>query len=94
MDMMVRHVQQVRMGVKNKDTIVIGDMPWLAYETERQAVENARRPIAHGGQPLAKVEGGREKAHTVRGNCQCGYRGNGAFGVYAADWKASGVWKE
>ena len=79
MDMMVRHVQQVRMGVKNKDTIVIGDMPWLAYETEGQAVENARRLIRTGA-TVVKVEGGREKAHIVRAIVNAGIAVMGHLG--------------
>ncbi|OGX58258.1 MAG: 3-methyl-2-oxobutanoate hydroxymethyltransferase, partial [Omnitrophica WOR_2 bacterium RIFOXYC2_FULL_43_9] len=79
MEMMERHVRQVREGVRNKDTIVIGDMTWLSYETEEEAVENARRLI-RAGATVVKVEGGREKAHIVRAIVNAGIAVMGHLG--------------
>ena len=57
MDSMVRHARAVSRAVKR--TLVVGDMPFLSYQTDPgHAVENAGRFLAEGGCAAVKVEGG------------------------------------
>jgi len=57
MDSMVRHSRAVSRAVKR--AVVVGDMPFLSYQTDpSRAVENAGRFLAEGGCAAVKVEGG------------------------------------
>ncbi len=57
MDSMVRHSRAVSRAVKR--AVVVGDMPFLSYQTNpSRAVENAGRFLAEGGCAAVKVEGG------------------------------------
>jgi 3-methyl-2-oxobutanoate hydroxymethyltransferase len=57
MDSMVRHSRAVSRSVKR--AVVVGDMPFLSYQTDtRRAVENAGRFLAEGGCAAVKLEGG------------------------------------
>ena len=57
MDSMVRHTRAVAHAVKR--AVVVGDMPFLSYQTDTgRAVENAGRFLAEGGCAAVKVEGG------------------------------------
>lgn len=58
MDAMVRHTKAVARATRR--AVVVGDMPFLSYQTEPgRAVENAGRFLAEGGAAAVKVEGGR-----------------------------------
>ena len=57
MDSMIRHSRAVSRAVKR--AVVVGDMPFLSYQTDpHRAVENAGRVLAEGGCAAVKVEGG------------------------------------
>ena len=57
MDSMVRHSKAVSRSVKR--AVVVGDMPFLSYQTDTgRAVENAGRFLAEGGCAAVKLEGG------------------------------------
>ena len=57
MDSMVRHSRAVSRSVKR--AVVVGDMPFLSYQTDTgRAVENAGRFLAEGGCAAVKLEGG------------------------------------
>ena len=57
MDSMVRHARAVSRAVKR--ALVVGDMPFLSYQTDpAHAVENAGRFLAEGACAAVKVEGG------------------------------------
>jgi 3-methyl-2-oxobutanoate hydroxymethyltransferase len=57
MDSMIRHSRAVSRSVKR--ALVVGDMPFLSYQTDAaRAVENAGRFLAQGGCAAVKVEGG------------------------------------
>jgi 3-methyl-2-oxobutanoate hydroxymethyltransferase len=57
MDSMVRHSRAVSRAVKR--ALVVGDMPFLSYQTgTARAVENAGRFLAEGGCAAIKLEGG------------------------------------
>lgn len=58
MDSMVRHARAV--SGASKRALVVGDMPFLSYQTDTgEAVGNAGRFLAQGGCAAVKVEGGR-----------------------------------
>jgi 3-methyl-2-oxobutanoate hydroxymethyltransferase len=57
MGSMVRHSRAVSRAVKR--ALVVGDMPFLSYQTDpAHAVENAGRFLAEGGCAAVKLEGG------------------------------------
>jgi len=65
MDSMVRHSRAVSRAVKR--AVVVGDMPFLSYQTDpSRAVENAGRLLAAGGCAAVKVEGGRRVLPAVK----------------------------
>jgi 3-methyl-2-oxobutanoate hydroxymethyltransferase len=58
MDTMIRHTRAVSRATKR--AVVVGDMPFLSYQTDpARAVENAGRFLAEGGAAAVKLEGGR-----------------------------------
>jgi len=65
MDDMIHHVKAVVRGVKN--TMVVGDMPFLSYHISiPEAVRNAGRFIQEGGAQAVKLEGGRERVDVIK----------------------------
>jgi 3-methyl-2-oxobutanoate hydroxymethyltransferase len=57
MDSMIRHSRAVSRAAKR--ALVVGDMPFLSYQTDTsRAVENAGRFLAEGGCAAVKLEGG------------------------------------
>lgn len=57
MEDMIHHVKAVTRGVK--DTLVVGDMPFMSYQSSAyDAVVNAGRLIKEGGAQAVKLEGG------------------------------------
>lgn len=74
-EQMEYHIRAVRAGAP--DTFIIGDMPHLSYETEMQAVENARKLTAAGCNAV-KLEGYRSgivKAIVGNGIAVCAHIG-------------------
>ena len=58
MDVLVRHTKAVSRSAKR--ALVVGDMPFLSYQTSpAEAVANAGRFLAEGGCAAVKVEGGK-----------------------------------
>lgn len=58
MDVLVRHTKAVSRSAKR--ALVVGDMPFLSYQTSpSDAVANAGRFLAEGGCAAVKVEGGK-----------------------------------
>ena len=65
MDDMIHHTRAVTRGAKN--SMVVGDMPFLSYHVSTQeAVRNAGRFIQEGGAQAVKLEGGRERVETIK----------------------------
>ena len=65
MDMMIVHSEAVRRGAPN--TFVIGDMPFLSYQTtDEAAVENAGRFFKEARVDAVKLEGGVRVASRIR----------------------------
>ena len=77
MDDMIYHIQSVCRG--NRQSLVIADMPFMAYATEVQAMENAAL-LMQAGANMVKLEGGAWLEETVlmlteRGIPTCGHLG-------------------
>ena len=65
MDEMIYHTRLVTRAVKN--AIVIGDMPFMSYQTGvEEAVRNAGRFLKEAGASAVKLEGGGEVADRIR----------------------------
>jgi 3-methyl-2-oxobutanoate hydroxymethyltransferase len=65
MEEMIYHTKMVARGAKN--SMVIGDMPFMSYQTGvGEAVRNAGRFLKEGGAAAVKIEGGREVAEHIR----------------------------
>lgn len=65
MDQMIYHTQMVIRAVKR--CIVVGDMPFLSYQTTvEEAVRNAGRFIQEGGAHAVKLEGGCRCENIIR----------------------------
>jgi 3-methyl-2-oxobutanoate hydroxymethyltransferase len=65
MDEMIYHTKIVNRAVKN--ALVIGDMPFMSYQTSiEEAVRNAGRFLKEGGASAIKLEGGAEVAEQIR----------------------------
>ncbi len=65
MDEMLHHARAVARGAKS--TLLVGDMPFMSYQVSvEDAVRNAGRFLQNGGMDTVKLEGGRERADTVR----------------------------
>jgi 3-methyl-2-oxobutanoate hydroxymethyltransferase len=64
MDSMIRHSRAVSRAVKR--ALVVGDMPFLSYQTDTaRAVENAGRFLAEGGCAAVKLEGGTRSLRAI-----------------------------
>ncbi len=91
MDQCIVHTEAVRRGAPN--TFVMGDMPFLSYQTTPEdAVRNAGRFYKEAGVDAVKLEGGRRITNVIRaivdaGMVVCGHVGltpqsTGQFGGY------------
>jgi len=98
MDQCIVHTEAVRRGAP--DTFVIGDMPFLSYQTTpEEAVRNAGRFYKEAGVDAIKLEGGRRVTKAIRaivdaGMVVCGHIGltpqsTGQFGGYKAQGRTA-----
>lgn len=77
MDNMAYHTAAVRRG--NSKSLLVADMPFMAYATEQQALDNAAK-LMQAGAHMVKLEGGSWLLETVsklveRGIPVCGHLG-------------------
>lgn len=77
MDDMIYHIQAVRRG--NNKSLVIADLPFMAYATEEQTMENAAL-LMQAGAHMVKLEGGAWLEESIlmlseRGIPVCGHLG-------------------
>lgn len=80
MDMMIVHTEAVRRGAPN--TFVIGDMPFLSYQTtDAAAVENAGRFYKEARVDAIKLEGGVRVASRIRAIVEAGMLVMGHIGL-------------
>lgn len=80
MDEMIYHCKGVMRAVKY--SLVIGDLPFLSYQTSiRDAIYNAGLLMKHGGVDAVKLEGGQEFAPTVKAIVDAGIPCVGHIGL-------------
>ena len=92
MEQMVYHCQAVSRAAKR--AMVIGDLPFLSYQTDiRDAVYNAGRLIKEGGADAVKLEGGEDFAPTVRAIVKAGMPVVGHIGITPQSAAMSGGFK-
>ena len=98
MEQMIVHTEAVRRGAPN--TFVVGDMPFLSYQTTPEdAVRNAGRFYKEAGVDAVKLEGGRRVTEVIKtladaGMVVCGHIGltpqsTGQFGGYKAQGRTA-----
>ncbi len=65
MDEMIHHCKAVARGAKY--ALLVGDMPFMSYQVSTtEAVKNAGRFLQEAGMNAIKLEGGSERAETIR----------------------------
>ncbi len=65
MEDMLHHCQAVARGAQS--ALLVGDMPFMSYQASpAEAVHNAGRFLQEAGMDAVKLEGGRQRAETVR----------------------------
>jgi len=92
MEMMIHHIQAVMRGCKR--ALVIGDMPFMSYNTGiRDAVINAGRLMKAGGCDAVKLEGGVDFAPVVEAIVKAGIPVQGHVGLTPQTASALGGFK-
>jgi len=92
MDDMLHHCKAVARGAKNP--LLVGDMPFMSYQVSiEQAVMNAGRFLAEGGMDAIKLEGGKERADTIRAIVSAGIPVIGHIGLTPQSVNALGGYK-
>ncbi|RPI88600.1 MAG: 3-methyl-2-oxobutanoate hydroxymethyltransferase [Chloroflexi bacterium] len=80
MDDMLHHCRAVARGARH--ALLIGDMPFMSYQVSTvEAVRNAGRFLQEAGMDAVKLEGGRERAETIRQIVAAGIPVTGHIGL-------------
>jgi 3-methyl-2-oxobutanoate hydroxymethyltransferase len=80
MDEMIHHSKAVARGAKY--ALLVGDMPFLSYQVSTiEAVRNAGRFLQEAGMNAVKLEGGSERAETIRAIVSVGIPVMGHLGL-------------
>jgi 3-methyl-2-oxobutanoate hydroxymethyltransferase len=80
MDEMIHHCKAVSRGAKY--AFLVGDMPFLSYQVSTsEAVRNAGRFLQEAGMNAVKLEGGIERAETIRAIVSAGIPVMGHLGL-------------
>ena len=79
MDEMLHHTKAVSRGAKS--ALIVGDMPFMSYASERDAVLNAGRFLKEGGADAVKVEGGENVVRIVKAIIRAGIAVVGHIGL-------------
>ncbi len=80
MDEMIHHAKAVARGAKY--ALLVGDMPFMSYQASTaDAVRNAGRFLQEAGMNAVKLEGGSERAETVRAIVNAGIPVMGHVGL-------------
>jgi len=80
MDEMIHHCKAVARGAKY--ALLVGDMPFLSYQiSTTEALRNAGRFLQEGGMNAIKLEGGSERAETIRAIVDAGIPVMGHLGL-------------
>jgi 3-methyl-2-oxobutanoate hydroxymethyltransferase len=80
MEEMIHHCKAVARGAKS--ALLVGDMPFLSYQIfASEAIRNAGRFLQEGGMNAVKLEGGGERAETIRAIVNTGIPVMGHLGL-------------
>jgi 3-methyl-2-oxobutanoate hydroxymethyltransferase len=79
MEEMLHHTKAVVRGTKR--ALIVGDMPFLSYNTPDEAVHNAGRFLREGGVQAVKVEGGVRSARVIEALVKAGIPVMGHIGL-------------
>ena len=80
MDDMLHHCRAVARGAKR--ALLIGDMPFMSYQVSVETgVANAGRFLQEAGMDAVKLEGGSDRAETIRAIVACGIPVMGHLGL-------------
>lgn len=80
MEEMLHHCRAVARGAQH--ALLIGDMPFMSFQVSiEDAVRNAGRFLQEGGMDAIKLEGGRERADTIRAIINAGIPVVGHIGL-------------
>jgi len=92
MEHMIHHIKAVVRGCKGP--LVIGDMPFMSYNTSvREAIQNAGRLMKEGGCEAIKLEGGVDFAPTIQAIVKAGIPVQGHIGLTPQTASALGGFK-
>ncbi|HEY3349700.1 MAG TPA: 3-methyl-2-oxobutanoate hydroxymethyltransferase [Thermoanaerobaculia bacterium] len=92
MDDMLHHARAVARA--RTAALRVGDMPFLSYQADvAEAVRNAGRFLSDGGMDAVKLEGGRERARTVRAIVEAGIPVVGHLGLTPQSIRALGGYR-
>ena len=92
MENMIHHIKAVVRGCKGP--LVIGDMPFMSYNTSmREAIHNAGRLMKEGGCDAIKLEGGLNFVPTVESIVKAGIPVQGHIGLTPQTASALGGFK-
>ncbi len=92
MENMIHHIKAVVRGCK--EPLVIGDMPFMSYNTSiREAIHNAGRLMKEGGCDAIKLEGGLNFVPTVESIVKAGIPVQGHIGLTPQTASALGGFK-
>ncbi len=80
MEEMIHHCRAVARGAKY--ALLVGDMPFMSYQiSTTEAIRNAGRFLQEGGMNAIKLEGGSERAETIRAIVDTGIPVMGHLGL-------------
>jgi 3-methyl-2-oxobutanoate hydroxymethyltransferase len=80
MEEMLHHCRAVARGAKT--SLLVGDMPFMSYQASvEEAVRNAGRFLKESNMDAVKLEGGRERAETIRAIIAAGIPVMGHLGL-------------
>ncbi len=92
MDDMLHHSRAVA-RTKSR-ALRVGDMPFLSYQASvEEGIRNAGRFLSEGGMDAVKLEGGRERAETVRAIVEAGIPVMGHLGLQPQSIRALGGYR-
>jgi 3-methyl-2-oxobutanoate hydroxymethyltransferase len=92
MEDMLHHCKAVAKGASKAH--LIGDMPFMSYQVSTgEAVRNAGRFLQEGGMDAIKLEGGRERAASIKAIVSAGIPVMGHLGLTPQSVHKFGGWK-
>jgi len=91
LEQMIYHTQAVCNGAQN--TFIVADMPFGTYPTAEKALHNATRFFQETNADAVKIEGGEEKAETIKYLVQNGIAVCGHIGLLPQSVRGEGGYK-